>query len=61
MTNTKLLQDKIDALRKENAELKKQIQRPIRKIGIGIKSNEDPADRDDRLYKEEQNKRATEK
>ena len=54
MKNTKLLQDKIDVLRKENAELKKQIQKPIRKIGIGIKSNEDPTDRDDRLYHEEQ-------
>ena len=28
--------------------------KPIRQLGIGIRSTEDPADRDDRLYHEEQ-------
>ena len=41
--------------------IEKYIEKPIRQLGIGIRTTEDPADKDCRLYHEEQDEIATEK
>ena len=41
--------------------IERYLTKPIRQLGIGIRTTEDPADKDCRLYHEEQDEIATEK